>query len=111
MVFTIPKAHQPFFLRGLVMHRTRRQINASRLGRQGIGPDHVLPELSLKGVAGSGLGVPHLAQHHRQPVIGAIVGADRFPQGLAQAGEMLRGPLFDRTQKMRAPHDHMGNEH
>ena len=71
----------------------------------------MLPELGLNGVAGPGLRVAHLAQHHRQPIIGAILGADGFPQGLAQAGEMLRGPLFDRAQKVRAPHDDMGEEH
>ena len=71
----------------------------------------MLPELGLDGVAGPGLRVAHLAQHHRQPIIGAILGADGFAQRLTQAGEMLRGPLFDWTQKVRAPHDDVGEDH
>ncbi|HEX9868220.1 MAG TPA: hypothetical protein VGC99_06425 [Candidatus Tectomicrobia bacterium] len=111
IVLAIPKAHQPLFVLGLAMHGNGSQVNAGRLSRQDIGPAQVLPQGGLNGVAGPGLRVPQLAQHHRQPIIGAILGADGFTQGPAQAGEMLRGPLFDWTQKVRAVHNDVGEEH
>lgn len=111
LVLAAPEAQQPVFVLGLVIDRSRGQIDPGGLGRQGIGADQMLPQFGLNGLAGAGLRVAQLGQQHRQSVIRAVLGPDGFAQRLAQTGEMLRRPFFDRAQKVRTTHDRMRDEH